>query len=88
MRLSMGFLLVLLMATLWSMIHYCLRVPMYSTAKATFGLAMIAPISILSALGFETLNRNMTSSWGGRLRGGLHILAGTLLILVILAFGS
>ena len=79
-----------LVSVLWivgcAMVNHSLRGPMYSTAKAIFGLCLIGPASVAWAVGFEAVARAVTVPRWPAARAVLQGWLGTLMAIIYLAY--
>ncbi len=82
-----AFLACLVLIFFYASLYYSLKAPMYSTVKAFFSLGLIGPLSVMAALGFETVQDIGTSTrWTLVFRAIFYGWWGTLMGVVLLSY--
>jgi hypothetical protein len=85
-RVAMTLLLAATASMGCAMIYYGLASPIYSTAKAFFGLMLLGPLGLFMAVGFETIDRLVRLPALRVLRAVLYGWLGTLAAAVCLSY--
>ena len=85
-RITLSFLLAITSVIVSAMLSYALKVPIYSTVKAFFGLMLVGPIAVFFALGFESIERRLLSRRLLIVRAAAYGWLGTLVVAVYLSY--
>lgn len=85
-RLALSFLLAITAVVLSATAYYTLKVPVYSTVKAFYGLMLLGPLAVFLALGFEEVERHLLSPRLLIIRAGAYGWLGALVAAVYLSY--